>query len=87
MIPALVMKDIRKEVKKGIDNADDKTVKMIYAMLEVEQGKDPWTDPDFLSEIDMRTKEFEQGKAKLFTLEALEKGARNSFKKRQRSVK
>ena len=36
------IKDLRKEVKKIINHADVKTVKMIYAMLEVEQGEDWW---------------------------------------------
>ena len=38
---------LRKEVKRYIDTADEKVVKMIHAMLEVEQESDWW---DALSE-------------------------------------
>jgi len=45
----LVMKEVavlRKEVKRYIDKADEKTLKMIQAMLEVEQESDWWDDLD-----------------------------------------
>jgi predicted transcriptional regulator len=35
---------LRKETKKYIDKADGKTVKMIHAMLEVEQKEDWWDE-------------------------------------------
>lgn len=35
---------LRKEVKKYIDTADEKTVKMIHAMLEVDQENDWWDE-------------------------------------------
>ena len=35
---------LRKEVKKYIDTADEKTLKMIHAMLEVEQESDWWEE-------------------------------------------
>ena len=41
------MKEIalmKKQVKKYLDNADEKTVKMVYAMLEVDAQKDWWDD-------------------------------------------
>lgn len=74
------IKDIRKEIKKSIDLANDKTVKMIYAMLEVEQKEDAWTDAAFISEMDRRTKEYEAGTAKLFTHEEMITNARKSYK-------
>lgn len=73
------IKDIRKEIKKSIDLANDKTVKMIYPMLEVEQKEDAWTDAAFIAEMDRRTKEYESGTAILFTLEEMEKNARKSY--------
>jgi len=76
----IAKKDIRKEVKKYIDSADDKTVKMIYAMLEVEQREDAWSDAAFISEMNRRTKEYESGTAKLYTLEEMETNARKAFK-------
>ena len=78
------IKEIRKEVKKHIDFADDKTVKMIYAMLEVEQKEDEWTDVAFLDEMNRRTKEYESGTAKLFTLEEMENNARKLYKERRK---
>ena len=81
---ATVIKDIRKEIKKSIDHADDKTVKMIYAMLEVEQKEDAWTDASFIAEMDRRAKEYESGSAKLFTLEEMENNARKAYKERKK---
>ncbi len=78
------IKDIRKEVKKYIDFADDKTVKMIYAMLEVEQREDAWADEAFITEMDRRTKEYESGTARLFTLEEMENNARTAFKQHKK---
>ncbi len=54
---------LRKEVKRYIDTADEKVVKMIHAMLEVEQESDWW---DALSEeakasIDQGLKEARSG--------------------------
>ncbi len=81
---ATTIKDIRKEVKKNIDFADDKTVKMIYAMLEVEQHEDEWSDPAFIAEMDRRTKEYESGKIKTFSLEEMEANARKAYKARKK---
>jgi len=78
------IKDIRKEIKKSIDLADDKTVKMIYAMLEVEHKEDAWTDAAFIAEMDRRTHEYEAGTAKLFTLEEMNDHARKSYKERKK---
>ena len=81
---AAAIKDIRKEIKKSIDLADDKTVKMIYAILEVEQKEDAWTDAAFIAEMDKRTKEYETGTAKIFSLEDMENNARRSYKARKK---
>ncbi|MDQ6902193.1 MAG: hypothetical protein M3139_04160 [Bacteroidota bacterium] len=35
---------MKKQAKKYLDNADEKTVKMVYAMLEVDAQKDWWDD-------------------------------------------
>ena len=78
------VKDIRKEIKKSIDLADDKTVKMTYAMLEVEHKENAWTGAAFIAEMDRRTHEYETGKAKLFTLEEMNDHARKSYKERKK---
>lgn len=74
------IKGLRQEIKRSIDFADDKTVKMIYAMLEVEQREDAWTDESFIAEMERRTKEYESGTAQLFTLDEMENNARLAFK-------
>lgn len=35
---------IKKQVKKYLDTADEKIVKMVYAMLEVDAQKDWWDE-------------------------------------------
>ena len=74
---------IRKKIKENIDFADDKTVKMIYAMMEVEQNEDTWTDPEFIAEMDRRAKEYEAGTARLFSLAEMEENAREAYKLRK----
>ncbi len=76
---ATAIKNIRKEVKKYIDFADEKTVKMIYAMLEVEHKEDAWTDEAFITEMERRTKEYEAGTVKTFTLNEMEINARQAY--------
>lgn len=55
---------LRKQVKKYIDEADDKTVQMVYAMLEVEHQYDFWDElPDNVkTDIDAAIKQAEAGK-------------------------
>ncbi|MDX2047398.1 MAG: hypothetical protein SFU87_11470 [Chitinophagaceae bacterium] len=56
--------DLRKQVKKYIDTADDKTVKMIHAMLEAEKEDDWWDDlpAEIKAEIDKALEELDKGK-------------------------
>jgi predicted transcriptional regulator len=56
---------LRKEVKKYIDKADENTLKMMYAMLEVQQEENDWWDelPEELQQkIDAGIKEIKAGK-------------------------
>ena len=48
------VKQMKKEVKKYIDAADETTVKMVYAMLEAKQENDWWESlpPKVKTEID-----------------------------------
>lgn len=55
---------LKNKAKKYLDNADEKTIKMIYAMLEVDAQNDWWND---LSEpaknsIQQGLKDVENGK-------------------------
>ena len=77
---AASMMEIRKELKHRIDLADDITVKMIKAILDVkddENSSTSWED-----EMEMRFEEMEQGKGVSLTIDQLETNARNSFKNR-----
>jgi hypothetical protein len=55
---------LREEVKKFIDEVDDTTVKMIYAMLEVKRETDWWDalPQDAQNDIDSAIKELDSGK-------------------------
>lgn len=45
------LNDLRKEVKQYIDHADEKVVKMVHAMLEVDANADWWEEmPDKVKE-------------------------------------
>jgi len=81
------LKEIRQEVKKYIDQADEKTVKMVHAMLEVQEAESPRHDKSFLKELDRRTKEYENGTAESLTLDELERGAKLSLKKQRKAAK
>ncbi len=44
----VAVKQMRLEVKKYIDAADTKVVKMVHAMLQVEKESDWWQDEKIL---------------------------------------
>lgn len=73
--------DIRKRAKKGIDRADDTTVKMILAMLEV-QEKETEEEAAFEKEMLRRFDDYEQGKIVPLSFEELGKKVRANHKKR-----
>ncbi|MFI5196760.1 MAG: hypothetical protein ACHQD8_06700 [Chitinophagales bacterium] len=54
---------LRKQVKKYIDDADDKTVQMVYAMLEAENQYDFWDElpEEVKAEIDEAIKQADAG--------------------------
>jgi hypothetical protein len=57
-------KEMRKEVKKYVDKADDKVVKMLYAMMAAEQEDDWWDKlpKKVQAEIDEALSELDKGK-------------------------
>jgi predicted transcriptional regulator len=57
------VKQMRKDVKKYIDTADDKVVKMVHAMLEVDAEADWWdTMPDEVkADVEQAIKQAEKG--------------------------
>ncbi len=58
------MKDLRKEIKTYIDEADDRMVKIIYAMLEADKTEDWWNDvsDEEKSSIDRGLSQLKDGK-------------------------
>ncbi len=56
--------NIREQIKKYIDKADDKTVIMIHALLEAEQKYDWWDElPEAVkASVDKALKEANEGK-------------------------
>lgn len=60
---------LRKQVKKYIDEADDKTVQMVYAMLEAEHQYDFWDElpENVKNDIDIAIQQADAGE--LFTHE------------------
>lgn len=57
------VKQMRKDVKKYIDTADDKVVKMVHAMLEVDAEADWWDSmPDEVkADIEIAIKQADKG--------------------------
>ena len=58
------VKQMRLEVKKYIDAADTKVVKMVHAMLEVEKENDWWQNEETLSIVQERSAEYKSVKVK-----------------------
>lgn len=56
--------EMRKKVKKYIDEADDHVVKMVYSMLEVDRKEDWWDDlpKEVQDSIDKAIEELDTGK-------------------------
>lgn len=53
-------------------------------MQQQENENDIWGDKEFIAELDRRTAEYESGKAKVLTLDALEAGVRKAYKAKQK---
>jgi hypothetical protein len=72
--------DIRQKLHHYIETAQDKKVKALYAIFEEEIDEiSIWTN-DFLIEMNRRRSDFEKGKKKGRTWEAVKKKARKSLK-------
>lgn len=67
--------ELRKRVKKSIDEADDTTVKMVMAMLEVRE-QEKLVLSHYEQDIEQRFADIEQGKVKTIGLDEFEKVVR-----------
>jgi hypothetical protein len=77
--------DIRKQAKRGIDSADDTTVRMILAMLDVKKNEMNQLG-DFEQEIERRFEEYEKGNIVPLSLAELEKRVLNNHQKQRNST-
>jgi len=76
------VKQMREEVKKYIDTADPKVVKMMHAMLEVEREGSWWQDEEVLSIIEERSSAYKKGEVKGVPWESAKKRLLASTKKK-----
>ena len=67
------VKLMRQEVKKYIDTADDKVVKMMHAMLEVDADSDWWDEMPDKVKADVEGALIESQKGQVITHEAAQK--------------
>ena len=64
---------LRKQAKKYIDKADEKSLRRVNAILEIDQATNQWwNDKDFIAELDRRYDAMESGEDKGVSLEELE---------------
>ncbi len=73
--------DLRKKAKDGIDRAGDTTVKMILALLEVEE-QEVEAETTFEKEMQKRIDEYEQGAIVPVSLDEMEKRVRTNYHNR-----
>ena len=57
------IKTLKNRAKKYLDNADEKTIRMVYAMLEIEAESDWWDElpQDAKDSIERGLKDIENG--------------------------
>ncbi len=74
---------IRKKLHQYIENAQEKKVKAIFAMVEdeIEETDNHWNDDKFVVELTRRETSYLEGKAKTYTLEETLTRAKRSIKK------
>jgi hypothetical protein len=60
---------LRKEVKKRIDTADEKSLRRVFSILEIDSENESWwDDEDFIKELDSRYEAMESGEDKGVTI-------------------
>ncbi|MDQ6764058.1 MAG: hypothetical protein M3015_15720 [Bacteroidota bacterium] len=70
---------LKEQAKEYLDNADERVIKMVHAMLEVNAENDWWNDlsDDVKNEINESIKELDEGKG--ISHEDVKKCIRNGF--------
>ena len=76
---------IREKLVSYLKVADEKKVKAIYTMVEdeINTNENDW-DNDFIKELEKRSKQFTEGKAKTYTWTETKKAATKSLKLKKR---
>ncbi len=74
---------IRQKLHHYIETAQDKKVKVIFAIVgdEIRDSKDHWSDEVFVAELQRREDSYLSGSAKTYTLEQSVSRAQQSIKK------
>ncbi len=67
------LKQMRIDVKKYIDNADDKVVKMMHAMLEIDADNNWWESMPDTIKADVETSLAQADKGQLIPHEEIQK--------------
>lgn len=63
---------LRKQVKKYVDKADEKSLRKVNAILEKATQREWWKDKELVAELDRRYEAMESGEDKGVTMEELE---------------
>jgi tetrahydromethanopterin S-methyltransferase subunit G len=73
--------EIREQLHRYIDQANDKKIKAIYTMVEEEIQPDTvWADDAFVSELEKRVNEIENGSVKAYTWQEVQTRAAKALK-------
>lgn len=75
---------IRKKLADYIITADNKKIKAIYTLVEKEIEEDhdnKWDNKEFIAKMERHREEYKNGAAKLYSLNEVEKRARQALKK------
>ena len=76
--------EIREQLHRYIDQANDKKVKVIYTIVEEEiHIHSIWDDDTFVAELEKRVAELESGRVKGLTFEEVQHNARKAFKEKR----
>jgi hypothetical protein len=70
-----------------LNTKQKKAVLTVVKTFAEEGDYSHWKDESFVAELDRRTAEYESGKARVYTLDELEAGARKSHATKRRNKK
>lgn len=72
--------EIRKDIHRFVDEADERLLKIIYAIIQAEESEEPSVPEFFYKELDERREKHKSGESKSFTWEEVQFNARNASK-------